>query len=164
MTTTADNLRLSHLLVRAGDGRSATNSPHLFKAAASETGGRFDFIVGTFAPGTGPPLHFHVVQDDSFYVLDGVLTVQVGDDIFDIGPGDFVSVPPKVPHTFDNLHNADEPVRAINLMTPGGHFDMFDDLARVQAGADQAGALGEVAARHGTILVGPPLRVVLGLG
>ncbi|MGH9077031.1 MAG: cupin domain-containing protein [Acidimicrobiales bacterium] len=152
-----------YLLVKPDEGRSPKGSPHLFKAVAANTAGRFDFITGTIAPMTGPPQHLHRDQDDTFYVLDGILTVQVGDDIFDIGPGDFLSIPPGTPHTFDNLKNGEESVRTINLMTPGGHFDMFDEMARVEAGPSQSEALSEVAARYGTIIVGPTLRVRLGL-
>jgi mannose-6-phosphate isomerase-like protein (cupin superfamily) len=95
---TAQTAITDYLFVEPGQGGSPKNSPHLFKASASKTAGRFDFIVGPFAPRTGPPLHLHVHQDDTFYVLDGIITVQVGDDIFDIGPGDFLSTPPRV-HT-----------------------------------------------------------------
>lgn len=152
-----------YLLVASDQGETAKDSPHLFKATASNTAGRFDFFVATFAPRTGPPLHYHVHQDDTFYVLEGILTMQVGDDVFDIGPGDFLSIPPRVAHCFDNLHNGDAPVRAINLMTPGGILDMFDEMADVPAGPDQGTVLGEVAVRHGSLIVGPPLRVTLGL-
>jgi mannose-6-phosphate isomerase-like protein (cupin superfamily) len=159
---TADTDR-SYRLVPADRGRSPHGSPHLFKADASTTGGRFDFIVGSFAPRTGPPLHLHRDQDDSFYLLEGTLTVQVGDEVFDIGPGDFLCVPPGVAHTFDNLHNGDEPVRAINVMTPGGHFEMFQNMNDVPAGPGQAERLRLVAEQHGTVIVGPPLRVLLGI-
>lgn len=152
-----------YLLVPSGQGATLRDSPHRFKADAKDTAGRFDFFVGTFAPRTGPPLHFHVHQDDTWYILEGILTVQVGDDIFDIGPGDFLSIPPRVVHSFDNFHNGDAPVRAINLMTPGGSRQMFDAMANVPPGPDQAAVLDDVAAQHGTLIVGPPLRVTLGL-
>ena len=32
------------------------------------------------APRTGTPLHYHEGQDDTFYVLEGVLTVQAGEE------------------------------------------------------------------------------------
>jgi uncharacterized protein (TIGR02246 family) len=148
----------SYLVYRGEEGRKARNIPHVFKAAGSETGGRFDFIACSFAPRSGPPLHVHDQQDDSLFVLEGVLTVQVEDEIFDIGPGDFVSVPPRTRHTFDNLHNGEAPVRAINLMTPGGHLEMFEAWADIPAGSDHQRRMQQVAARFGTVFVGPPLR------
>jgi hypothetical protein len=64
-------------LVRPHEGQAPKGTPHLFKAAASNTAGRFDFVTASFAPRTGPPLHLHLEQDDTFYVLDGVLTAHV---------------------------------------------------------------------------------------
>jgi mannose-6-phosphate isomerase-like protein (cupin superfamily) len=152
-----------YLLAKADEGQLAFGSPHVFKAAAHDTAGRFDFIVETFAPMTGPPLHFHEEQDDTFYVLEGVLTLQAGDEILDLGPGEFISIPPRMAHTFDNLHNGDDLVRAINVMTPGGLFPMIEDMARVPPGPEQPDGLMEATRRHGTHIVGPPLRVTLGL-
>ena len=154
---------LTHLFARPNEGQAPTGSPHLFKARAADTAGRFDFFVGSFAPMTGPPLHLHHEQDDTFYVLEGTLTVQVGDEVFDIDPGDFLSIPPETPHTFDNLHNGDRPVRAINLLTPGGLFDLIDEWGRLEDGPSRAAAVREVAERHGTVILGPPLRARLGL-
>lgn len=153
-----------YVLIRADEGSSPAGSPHLFKAAAATTDRRFDFITAAFAPLTGPPLHLHHHQDDTFYVLEGILTVWAGEDIFDLEPGDFLSVPPGTPHTFDNLHNGDAAVRAINVVTPGGLFEMFDEMATLASGYDDPEAMAEVAFRHGTDILGPPLRVRLGLG
>src|ERR1700728_5453630 len=100
-TTPADTG--GYLLTKADEGQLAFGSPHLSKATASDTAGRFDFMVEAFAPMTGPPLHFHEVQDDTFYILEGLLTVQAGEEVLDLGPGDFLSIPPGVAHTFDNL-------------------------------------------------------------
>ena len=152
-----------YILVKADQGQLAFGSPHLFKAAAHDTAGRFDFLVMALAPMTGPPLHFHDEQDDTFYVLEGLLTVQAGEEVLDLGPGDFISIPPGVAHTFDNLHNGDDPVRAVNVMTPGGLFPMIEDMARVPSGPEQPVGIEAATRRHGTVIVGPPLRVALGI-
>jgi quercetin dioxygenase-like cupin family protein len=152
-----------YLLAKADEGQLAFGSPHLFKATASDTRGRFDFMAAAFAPMTGPPLHIHEEQDDTFYVLEGLLTVQAGEEIFDLGPGDFLSIPPGVAHTFDNLHNGDDLVRVINLITPGGLFPMIEDMARVSPGPEQPDGIKAATRRHGTVIVGPPLWVTLGL-
>ena len=162
MTTRNAQRGRGYVIARRDEGRSPTGVPHLFKATAAETSGRFEFMTGSFAPMTGPPLHLHDKQDDSLYVLDGVLTVQVGDEVFDLGPGDFLSVPPGVAHTFDNLHNGASPVTAINIMTPGGLFDMFDAMGHAVPG-EHGDAPWQVAEAYGTIIIGPPLRERLGV-
>ncbi len=150
------------IVVRSDEGRRYKQGPALFKAAGDETGGRFDFFEMEIEYLTGPPLHYHFVQDDTFYVLDGVLAVQYDDEVVEIGPGDFCSIPPGVPHTFDNIRKDQPPVKVINLMTPGGYEGIFD--ANEALGDDTDPAVQEqINADHEVKYVGPPLKVKLGL-
>jgi len=126
----------------------------------SLTGGRFDFMVGEVAYLAGPPLHVHRDQDDTLYVLEGVLTVQVRDELFDLGPGDFATVPPGIPHTFDNVRKDQKPVKVCNLMTPGGLDAQFRDMS---AQRDNPAGMLELREKYGTAMVGPTLGVKLGL-
>jgi quercetin dioxygenase-like cupin family protein len=146
-------------VVREADG--AMHGPWLFKAAGRDTAGRFDFMVGTVDYLSGPPLHLHLEQDDSFYVLEGVLTVQANSEIIELRQGDFISIPPGVPHTFDNL-DKNQRVRAINLITPGGFDDVLDAAARLFPKATPA-QLQELRDRYGVEIVGPRLREHLGI-
>jgi quercetin dioxygenase-like cupin family protein len=151
------------LVVRHSDGAVVDGVPWMFKAVGEQTDGRFDFMVGSVGYLTGPPLHVHAEQTDMFYVLDGTLTVQANDEVIDLGPGDFVSVPPGVPHTFDNIHPDRPPVRAINVMLPAGLHSYFVDRSDLGADADRQ-AVGELSAKYGMSVVGEPLRTKLGLG
>ncbi|MFC5747439.1 cupin domain-containing protein [Actinomadura rugatobispora] len=146
-------------IVRGGEGRAYGDAPWLFKATGDDTGGRFDFMVGEVAYLSGPSLHTHDEQHDTFYVLDGVLTVQAGEEVFELRPGDFVTFPPGVPHTFDNVREDQGPVRAINVMTPGGLHEFFAAAADPALGEAD---LAETARRFGT-RAGPTLGVRLGL-
>jgi mannose-6-phosphate isomerase-like protein (cupin superfamily) len=134
-----------------------------FKASGRNTEGRFDFFVLDIDYLTGPPLHVHALQEDTFYVLDGVLTIQVGDDVVELSAGDYGSVPPGVPHTFTNTH-ADQPVRAVNLMTPGIGFDRFiEHIGALPEGGGDPAAMEQLSEQYGVKMVGPPLAVKLGL-
>ena len=64
----------------------------------------------------------HEAEDDSFLVLEGTLSVTVGDDDREVqaGPGTFVLVPAGTPHAIVNHGPAD--VRFLNVHAPGG-FD-----------------------------------------
>jgi mannose-6-phosphate isomerase-like protein (cupin superfamily) len=142
-------------IVRNGEGDVLP--PWLCKIGSC-SGARFDFLVGTIDYLSGPPLHVHRDQDDTFYVLEGVLTVQVGEEVIDLGPGDFATVPPGVPHTFTNIRKDDPPPKVCNLMTPGGLDALIHDLM----GAD-APKLADLGEKHGFSIAGPPLAVKLGL-
>ena len=148
-------------IVRSGEGE--VYEDHLLFKQGSLTGGRFDFMVGNIGYLTGPPLHVHHAQDDTFFVLEGVLAFQAGDELFDLGPGDFVTVPPGVPHAFDNIRKDQPPVKICNMMTPGGLDAFFRDTALMGEAAEDPAKMAEFRKKHRGDLVGPTLGVKLGL-
>ena len=124
----------------------------VFKATRETTAGAFSLAESTLRPETsGPPLHSHRELLDSFYVLEGTLTVQVGDDELEAPPGTYACVPPGVLHTFAN--RSEQPVRFLNLNTPGGWEDYIRDLAAVMPadGPPDPRVLGEVLARYDVV-------------
>jgi quercetin dioxygenase-like cupin family protein len=86
-------------------------------ATAEQTGGAFSLMEELLPRGAEPPPHVHRREDESFFVLDGELTVRVGDQTFAAKPGSFVYCPRDVPHL---LTVETERVRMLTLCTPGG--------------------------------------------
>ena len=137
-----------------GEGRTyvAGTATSVFKATRESTAGAFSLAEVTIQPGaSGPPLHSHRELLDSFYVLEGTLTVQVGDEEFEAGPGAYVCAPPGVVHTFAN--RSASLVRFLNLNTPGGWEDYIRDLAAATPadGPPDPRVMGEVLARHDVV-------------
>jgi quercetin dioxygenase-like cupin family protein len=121
----------------------------LFKATREATGGFFSLAEVTIQPGTsGPPPHSHRELLDSFYVLEGTLRVRVGADETDAPAGTYACIPPGIVHTFAN--ESAEPVRFLNLNTPGGWEDYISDLAAATPadGPPDPRLMGEILARH----------------
>jgi uncharacterized cupin superfamily protein len=82
-----------------------------------------------------------------FYVLDGTLTVRLGDETLELEPGSFVCVPPGVVHTFSNP--SDTPVRFLNFNTPAGWENYMRDLAAALAsGTPTQEEIGRIASRY----------------
>jgi quercetin dioxygenase-like cupin family protein len=81
----------------------------------------------TFDPGKGVDPHFHKRHSDSFFVLEGEVEFHVGDEVVHGTPGTYVLAPPDVVHWFRNV--GDEPVRMLNLHTPGGFARYRRELA-----------------------------------
>jgi mannose-6-phosphate isomerase-like protein (cupin superfamily) len=135
-----------------------------WKANARDNQGRFDFLViHHLAFGAGPPLHFHATFEDSFFVLDGVLTAQLGDDVVELGPGGFATAPPGVPHSLTNAHADQRACRAVNLLTPGVGFNRYiSEIDRLAATGDHE-AIGRLNAEYDVTIVGPSLANRLGL-
>jgi mannose-6-phosphate isomerase-like protein (cupin superfamily) len=129
---------------QAAGGSSAV----IIKASGEETAGSFFLSEPTIDPGfPGPPPPRHERLHDMFYVLDGVLTMRLGDDTRELGPGTFVCVPPGVTHTFSNT--SDAPVRFLNFNTPAGWENYMRDLGEAaKAGPLTPDVIGRIASRY----------------
>jgi uncharacterized cupin superfamily protein len=80
-------------------------------------------------------------------VLEGRFGVQLGDDGFEVGPGDLVATPRGVAHAFWN--GGDTPARLLELISPAGFENYFRALAPLLAAPERdEAAIGEVVARH----------------
>ena len=80
-----------------GENHDAGPAQIVIKAAGEHTGDSFFLAESTLAPGfAGPPPHRHRELHDMFYVLDGTLTLRLGDRTIEAGPGSFACVPPGV--------------------------------------------------------------------
>jgi mannose-6-phosphate isomerase-like protein (cupin superfamily) len=148
---------------RDGEGESLwfLGSLVTVKAAGAQTDGRLTIVEFVNPPGFTPPLHRHLHEDEMFYVLSGSVQFQCDGEEFPAGPGDFVLLPARLPHTF--IVGADEPLRTLQLTTPSG-FEHFAAEAGQPAGSRRLPdpepidpvALGHAAARHAIELLGPP--------
>jgi quercetin dioxygenase-like cupin family protein len=109
-----------------------------FSTAVALRGDQTDRVISAIentvpAQWDGPPLHQHEF-DETFYVLDGELTFQLGDELFTAGPGALALAPGGVAHTLANL--SDAPARYLLLCTPAGFEGYFARLAAEAAGED----------------------------
>lgn len=77
-----------------------TGGRYTFKTTGEQTAGGLLQVLCSEPRGAAPPLHVHHDTDETWYVLDGHVTVFVGDERFEAGPGDFALGPKGVPHTF----------------------------------------------------------------
>jgi mannose-6-phosphate isomerase-like protein (cupin superfamily) len=68
-------------------------------ASGGDSDGRFSLVECLAPAGHQPPPHVHRDDDEGFYVLEGELTVYVGDAETVVEPGRFVNAPAGVPHT-----------------------------------------------------------------
>ena len=120
----------------------------LIKATGQDTGGTFFMSEATLPPGfAGPVPHRHKRLHDMFYVLDGVLSVRLGDETHQLEPGSFVCVPPGTAHTFSN--STDSPVRFLNFNTPAGWENYMRDLAQAAESTPLTpDVIGRVASRY----------------
>ena len=91
----------------------------------SETGGAQALIETTQIPGAEPPLHVHEREDETFYVLEGNLSVWVGGQVHHLQAGESIFLPRGIPHTF---RIKSPTVRGLNFISPAGFEQWFREL------------------------------------
>jgi mannose-6-phosphate isomerase-like protein (cupin superfamily) len=117
------------------------------KAGADDGMGSLAVLESTIGPNfPGPVLHEHERMVDSFYILDGMLTLRLGDETVDATAGAYALVPPGNAHTFSTPA---EPVKLLNIFAPAGFEGYVRELGeRARAGTlDQAG-MTEIASKY----------------
>ena len=93
----------------------------------------FEAVV---SPGGGPPPHIHSREEESFYVLEGEITFQVGDQQIVAKVGTFANMPVGSLHSFKNC--TDKPARMIISVAPAGLEKMFMEVGQPVAFGQQA--------------------------
>jgi quercetin dioxygenase-like cupin family protein len=118
---------------------------------SEQTDDQVSVIENTVPTGfPGPPLHHHDF-DETFYVLEGELTVQLEEEIFTRTRGELAFALRNVPHTFANLSGAS--ARTLIICTPAGFERFFDRMAAERAGVEPPASALEPYPE--TIVVGP---------
>lgn len=89
----------------------------VFKADGAETASRYAISEWWLEPNTrGPGTHVHA-EDDVFFVLEGTMSIRLGERWIDAPRGTFVLVPGGVPHDFENRTGARAGM--LNVAAPG---------------------------------------------
>jgi quercetin dioxygenase-like cupin family protein len=146
-----------------------------FMIGGEESGGNFALVAHPIGPrALAAPLHTHQREDEYTYVLEGEVGVQIGEEVLVARPGDLVFKPRGVPHAFWNP--ADEPARALEIISPAGFERYFAELAPLFPPANQGpldeeavgavrdkyglemdmGSIPVLAERHGLLVGAPP--------
>jgi mannose-6-phosphate isomerase-like protein (cupin superfamily) len=127
------------------------------KATTADTNGMYALVEITAPAGLQTPLHVHYREDEGFYVLEGSVTIEVGEQTVELGAGQHAFGPRDIPHRFtvgpDGAH-------MIWVLTPSGFEDFIAEVsvraeaptvppADVLPPADAA----EIVLRHGMELL-----------
>jgi len=123
-----------------------------YKVLSSSVHGGAAIVEHTVEPGCiGAPMHKHTYEDEISYVLEGRLSA-IQDGIVETAePGEYIVKPRGKFHTFWNAES--EPVRFLEMITPGNFESYFAEIAPYLAGDQppQIDKLREVAAKYSLI-------------
>ncbi|MFB9907818.1 cupin domain-containing protein [Allokutzneria oryzae] len=147
-------------VVRAADAEVLSDAPGsliTLLADSDSTENRFTTNRATLRPGVfGTPAHFHTRATEFFFVLDGALQVLVRDELHTLEKGDFLAVPPHVPHAFGP--EKDSHADVLVVFTPGMYrFDYYRLLDRVARGEADPKEIAESSQHYDNHYVDSPL-------
>jgi quercetin dioxygenase-like cupin family protein len=143
-----------------GQARWWFGSLAVIKATAADTAGQMTIVEITNAPGFAGPLHVHHWEDEGFWVLEGDVTIEVGDTTIEAHAGDYVFGPRDIPHRYTV---GDAGSRMLFIFTPGGFEDLLiatsepavnRTLPPPSQEAPDLARIGAIARAHGNELLG----------
>lgn len=132
---------------------------HTYLATSEETGGAFLLFEFVGEQGKVTPEHIHPASDETFYLLDGEILLDLGGEKRALSTGGVAVIPRGVPHAF--MVTSPE-ARMLTIQTPGtdeqfyrlasepappGSSPVPVDFDRIRAAALETGAIQ---------IVGPP--------
>jgi len=138
-------------MVSPGESRTQTTGALggeiCLKVSGTDTAGAWAMFEIPIAPHAGPPLHYHLTQDEWFYVLAGDHEFLIGSERYHVQAGGSVFGPRKVPHAWQNIGTVAG--RLLALVEPAGeHEEFFVEFSKlISQGHHDSGEIPQLFAR-----------------
>lgn len=126
-----DTGKLSPITVDATDGVtvSVVGDTYRILVGGEQTQGAFTVIDMLIPPGGGPGPHAHAHMEESFFVIDGEITVKSEYGTYQATKGAFVNIPKGgVVHHFKN--NTDRDAHLLCIAIPAGLDAFFREIGQ----------------------------------
>jgi quercetin dioxygenase-like cupin family protein len=111
-----------------GEGRTIgiVGDIYRFFVTGEETDAKYAMWEAIVPPGGGPPPHIHSREEEAFYILEGEITFQIGDQPLLAKAGMFANMPVGCLHSFKNKSN--RPAKMLISVAPAGLEQMFFEV------------------------------------
>ena len=90
------------------------------KLVGEQSGDDWSLVEWHVHAGDDPPMHIHTREDETIYVLEGAITIFVGDERIEAEAGTYAALPKNVPHGL-TVHG-DEARLLITLAPAGAEY------------------------------------------
>jgi mannose-6-phosphate isomerase-like protein (cupin superfamily) len=97
-----------------------------FLATGDDTNNKYAIWEAIVPPGGGPPPHVHSREEEGFYILEGAITVTMGDKQIVASAGTFANMPVGMPHSFKN--ESSKVAKMLITVAPAGLEKMFFEI------------------------------------
>jgi quercetin dioxygenase-like cupin family protein len=139
---------------RFSEHHSLGFSTILFKVPTRDSGGTVFAIEHQNLLKGGPPVHFHLHQDEWFYVMEGSVLFQAGGERMLLHAGESVLGPRMIPHAFCAV--GEKPSHMLITFTSAGNMEEFFRAVAIPNGPRMD---AELLSRYEMQYVGPPIKV-----
>jgi quercetin dioxygenase-like cupin family protein len=137
------------------ESRSLGVSEITFKVVPENESGIL-VVENIFHERGGPAKHLHHEQEEWFYALEGDFLLEIGDESFNLKPGDSIIAPKNIPHVWAFLGIQDRGRLLITFMPAGKMEAFFREVTKANAMPPMD---PKVWRSHGMELLGPPLKL-----
>src|SRR3984885_7310519 len=120
--------RMNPIIRKPTEGRTiaVVGDVYRFLALGEDTDGKYALWEAIVPPGGGPPPHVHSREEECFYILEGEITLQIGDQRIVAMAGTFANMPVGTPHSFKN--ESSRPAKMLISVAPAGLEQMFFEV------------------------------------
>ena len=139
------------IVLEPGEGRKLLVLGLQFtaKVGKADAVGAFALNEVLVVPDAPPvPLHTHANEEESIYILDGELNIEVGDRTVKGSPGSFVLVPRGTAHTLSVV--GAQSAKVLLIFSPAVIQGLFEEIA----GQTDMDTIVATASRYGMKIVG----------
>ncbi|MGQ4615644.1 cupin domain-containing protein [Nocardia sp. R7R-8] len=133
-------------------------------AGGEQTGGAYAIFELIGPPGDEVPLHLHTDEDEAFLIIEGEMTVWVGDQKRVLQVGDYALMPRNVPHCY--RVSSDAQARWLGITSPAGFEGYVREISApaterrlpdpLELTPEVLAELGAVATKYGVRFLGAP--------
>jgi len=118
------------IITNPGEGRTicVVGDVYRFLATGEDTDGKYAMWEAIVPPGGGPPPHIHSREEEAFYILEGEITFQIGDQRLVATAGMFANMPVGSLHSFKN--ETGKPAKMLISVAPAGLEQMFFEVGQ----------------------------------
>ena len=140
-------------IIRASEGArlNVLGDNQLVKLTGKDTGGQLTTIIQHLAPGLEVPAHKHTNEDEHFYLIEGEVTFEVGNEKHSLKGGDMIFLPKHIPHSLKVT--GDIPAKVYLNIVPSGLEEMFAELDKLPANEIDPAMVAEICGRYGVSFV-----------
>jgi uncharacterized RmlC-like cupin family protein len=128
--------------VRGGDAEQGQTGVTYAAGISTATAGArgLSLQIASLPPGARARAHLHAQHESAAYVVEGEVVFWFGERLgerIDAGPGDFIYIPPGVPHLVANLSDSQPVVTVLARTDPNEQEDVtelpaLDDLPHLK--------------------------------